>query len=86
MCVPTYVPAGDNFITIEEECLEGAIKFDAIELTSSIPEGFLLEFVSFDVYCNTSEGVQLEVRMIGLLMSRIFASNFVSTQLLVINA
>ena len=62
-----YVPAGDSFITIEEECLEGAIKFEAIESTSSIPEGFLLDFVSLDIYCNTSEGVPLEVRLIGLL-------------------
>ena len=76
---------GGDFITIEEECLEGAIKVDAIESTSSIPEGFALASVILDVYCNTSEGVPLEVRWIGLLF-RIFASNFVSTQQVVIDA
>ena len=65
--VLTCVPADDIFITIEEECLKGAIEFNAIESTSSIPENFFLDFVGFDVYCNTSEGGQLEVRLIGLL-------------------
>ena len=74
----------ESYITIEEQCLEGEIFFRATNM-ASIPDGYVLEVVDFDIYCNTSEGVPVSVRLL-LNCCFNFASNLCSPTVLVIRS